>query len=102
MKKNQIEITYIINAGIPFKWECKVKDESIIKYIDKYVSKDENTNAQTGAPVHINYIFEGLKEGKTIITFQYVNFADNEVWEEEHYIATVNKNKKIEIQKKES
>ena len=29
-----------------------------------------------GGPVYINYIFKGLKEGKTIITFKYINIAN--------------------------
>ena len=95
LSTNQIEITYIVNAEIPFRWEPKVKDESIIKCVEKYIEKDENINTTTGKPVHINYVFEGLKRGKTTITFQYYNYID----EEEIYNIEVDSNKKITILK---
>ena len=98
--KNQTEITYKKSAGIPFRWECKIKDEDIVKYVENYVLKDENVGALCGAPIYINYVFEGLKEGKTIITFQYYNFADNYIDYEEKYDAVVDSNLKLIINKK--
>ena len=100
--KNQCEITYKISAGIPFRWDVKVIDESIVKYVSKYVLKDENKGSLCGAPVYINYIFEGLTEGETYVIFQLVNFGDNYIDREEKYIAKVDVNKKIKLIKVEN
>ena len=70
-----LELTYEINAGIPFKWEYEIEDESIVKFVKSYVVKDENTGAKTGASVYTNYVFEGLKEGTTTITFKTVSIT---------------------------
>ena len=29
----QLELTYKINAGIPFKWEHEIEDDSIVKFV---------------------------------------------------------------------
>ncbi len=70
-----LELTYEINAGIPFKWEYEIEDESIVKFVKSYVLKDENTGAKAGASVYTNYVFEGLKEGTTTITFKTVSIT---------------------------
>ena len=70
-----LELTYEINAGIPFKWEYEIEDESIVKFVKSYVVKDENTGAKAGASVYTNYVFEGLKEGTTTITFKTVSIT---------------------------
>ena len=97
---NQTEITYKISAGIPFRWEVEVEDESIIKYVEKYVLKDENVGGLCGAPVYINYVFEGIKEGETKVIFKCYNFADDYVSVEEEYIGIVDSNNKITISRK--
>ena len=74
---NELELTYEINAGIPFKWQYIIEDESIIEFVKSYVVRDDNKGGIVGASVYTNYVFRGLKEGTTTITFQYVNFTDN-------------------------
>lgn len=93
-----LEITYKLNAGIPFKWEVEVEDESIVKYVKSYVLKDENEKkALVGAPVYTNYVFKGLKKGTTTITFKLVNFADNYTSKEEKYKVKVDKDNNISL-----
>ena len=83
------------NAGIPFKWEYKIEDKSIVKLKDK---KSKSTNNHlAGGPIYETYIFEGLKEGKTIITFNFVNFTNNQIDKTEQYQIIIDKNKKITI-----
>lgn len=94
-QKNILELTYSINAGIPFKWEVEVEDKSIVKYVKNYVVKDENKGALVGAKVYKNYVFEGLKEGTTTIKFKYINFTDNIVSEEITHKVKVDENKNI-------
>ena len=87
----QFILTYKINAGIPFRWEYEIEDNSIIRFVNSYVLKDENKGALVGAPVYTNYVFEGIKEGTTVITFKYVNFVDNYVSSTEKHIVKVDK-----------
>lgn len=78
LKKNdskELELTYEINAGIPFKWVYEIEDESIVEFVKSYVVKDENTNGKVGASVYTNYVFKGLKEGETTITFKIVSIT---------------------------
>lgn len=75
----QLELTYEINAGIPYRWEIEIEDESIVKLDRKYVVKDDNTDGKVGGKVYTNYVFKGLKKGTTKIKFKYVNFTNNVV-----------------------
>ena len=92
----ELELTYKINAGIPFKWEYEIEDENTVEFVKSYILKDENTKkALTGAPVYTNYVFKGLKKGTTTITFKLVNFTDNTVHEERKHIINVDENLNI-------
>lgn len=71
----ELELTYEINAGIPFRWDYEIEDESIVSFVKSYVVKDENTGGKVGAPVYTNYVFKGLKEGTTTITFKTVSIT---------------------------
>ena len=39
LSKKRIILTYKISAGIPFKWEFEIKDESIVKFVKQYQIK---------------------------------------------------------------
>ncbi len=87
---NELELTYEINAGIPFKWQYVIEDESIVEFVKSYVIRDDNKGGLVGASVYTNYVFRGLKEGTTTITFQYVNFTNgNKIFEERKHIVRV-------------
>ena len=75
-----------MSAGIPFKRIYEIEDESIVKLVKSYISKDENTGGKVGAPVYTSYVFQGLKEGTTTITFKVVSLED------ENNIMSVDKN----------
>ncbi len=92
---NELEITKVISAGIPFKWEFEIEDSSIIEYANKYVIKDENKGGIVGAKVHTNYVFKGLKEGKTNIIFKLVNFTNNQVDTVDKHLVIVDTNLNI-------
>lgn len=94
---NKLELTYEINAGIPYRWEYEIEDESIVKFVKSYVIRDDNKDGIVGASIYTNYVFEGLKEGKTHITFKYVNFVDNIVEKEEKHTVRVDKRGKISL-----
>ena len=77
---------------IPFRWEYEIKDEDIVEFVRSYVVEDQNEKwALVGAPVITNYVFKGLKEGRTVIIFKYVNFVNNIVDKTEEHEVIVDK-----------
>ena len=94
----EIEITKVISAGIPFRWEYEIKDKDIVEFVRSYVIKDENTGGKVGAKVHTNYVFKGLKEGNTDITFRVVSITNEyEPYDETIYHIIVDKDLNIRI-----
>ena len=91
----ELELTYEINAGIPFKWEWEIENEEIAEFVKSYVVRDDNKGGIVGASVYTNYVFKGLKEGSTKITFKYVNFTTGEVFEEKTHVVKVDKDNNI-------
>ena len=91
----ELELTYEINAGIPFKREYEVEDNNIAEFARSYVVRDDNKCGIVGASVYTNYVFKGLKEGTTKITFKYVNFTTGEVFEERTHVVKVDKDNNI-------
>ena len=70
----ELELTYHTNSGVPYEWRYEIEDKSIAKFVKKYtLSEEKNVD---GGKIDINYVFKGLKKGKTNITFKYVN-VDN-------------------------
>ena len=55
-KPKYLELTYSINAGIPFKWEVEIEDETVAKLKKSYVTKNENKGAIVGGKVYTKYI----------------------------------------------
>ena len=88
----ELELTYEINAGIPFKWVYEIENPEIVEFVKSYVIKDENTNGKVGASVYTNYVFKGLKEGETTITFKIVSITGE-------YEDTSHKTHKVKVDK---
>ena len=99
-KKNpkELELTYKISAGIPFKWEFEIEDDSVVSFDRKYVVRNDNKGGIVGAHVYTNYVFKGLKEGDTTITFKVVSITGeyDEQVKEEHKVK-VDKNLHITL-----
>ena len=57
-KPKNLELTYKINAGIPFKWEYSIEDETVVKLKKSYITKNDNKGAKVGAPIYTKYIFQ--------------------------------------------
>ena len=94
----EIEITKVISAGIPFRWEYEIKDQDIVEFVRSYVVKDENSGGKVGAKVHTNYVFKGLKEGSTDITFRTVSITgEHDSFDETVYHIIVDKDLNIKI-----
>ena len=94
----QLELTYEINAGIPFRWEFEIEDESIVEFKKSYVIRNDNKGGLVGGKIVTNYVFVGKKEGVTKVTFKYVNFTDdNYPTKEEVHKIKVDKDKNISL-----
>ena len=92
-----LELTYKTNGGVPYKWEYKIEDESIVKLVEtKDITSKKDKNL-AGGPVYINYIFKGLNEGKTTITFEYVNIVDGSISKKDNVTVKVDKNRNISL-----
>ena len=93
----ELELTYKTNGGVPYKWEYKIEDESIVQFVKTKDITSVEDKKLDGGPVYINYIFKGVKEGKTTITFKYINIIDGSVEKEEKITVKVDKNKNISL-----
>lgn len=93
----ELELTYMTNGGVPYRWEYKIEDESIVEFVRNKDITSEEDKKLDGGPVYINYIFRGLKEGKTTITFKYVNIVDNSIERKEKVTVKVDKYKNISL-----
>lgn len=93
----ELELTYKTNGGVPYKWEYKIEDESIVEFVTTKDITSEKDKELDGGPVYTNYIFKGLKEGKTTITFKYASIIDGSVEKEEKITVKVDKSKNISL-----
>ena len=96
-ESKELELTYKTNGGVPYKWEYKIEDESIVEFVKTKDITSEEDKKLDGGPVYINYIFKGLKEGKTTIIFKYINITDNSIEKEEKVEVKVDKYKNISL-----
>ena len=97
-----IKISYETNYSLPFRYEYEIKDEDIVELVKKYTTDDTNGEIIDGAPVTTHYVFKGLKEGETTITFKSVSVENGSItWEEKKYIK-VDKENNISIIKNKS
>lgn len=92
-----IELTYKTNGGVPYKWEYQIEDESIAQFVEAKDITPEQEKKMVGATISTNYVFKGVKEGKTTITFKYVNIISNAVEKEEKVTVKVDKHKNISL-----
>ena len=93
----ELELTYKTNGGVPYKWEYEIEDKSIVEFVKTKDITSEEDKKLDGGPVYINYIFRGLKKGKTTITFKYVSEIDGSIEKEEKVKVKVDKNKNISL-----
>ena len=91
----ELELTYEINAGIPFRWEYEIGDKSVVEFVKSYVVRDDNKGGKVGASVYTNYVFKGLREGETTITFNLVSITNEFDTKTEKYKVRVDQNNNI-------
>lgn len=93
----KLELTYNTNAGVPYKWEYEIEDPTIVKFYKKYEIENENKNGLVGGKISTNYVFKGLKRGKTTITFKYIDIRTKKVEKEETINVRVDKFRNISL-----
>lgn len=92
----ELEITKRKSAGVPFKWTYVIEDPTIVECSRVYLLEDEKKSREKGAPIYNNYVFKGLKEGVTHVTFKFVSIVDKDYPpEEDTYTIKVDKNLNI-------
>lgn len=89
------EVVQSITGGIPYNWEYKIADTSIVKFKEEKEQSSEND--MTGGSEKISYTFESLKEGQTTITFELKSAIDDTVEETKKYSVVVDKDLNISI-----
>ena len=92
-----IELTMQTNGGVPYEWQYEIKDMDTVEFVKSYEIDNQNKNGIVGAPISINYVFKGLKEGKTTITFKYVSLSDGEIAQEKDFNIKVDNKKNISL-----
>ena len=95
-KKNKyLILNYEISAGIPFKWEFEIEDESIVEFVEKKTLKSKSRKPLCGGPVYTDYKFRGLKEGETKIIFKFVSITNEYDESREEHKVRVDKDNNI-------
>ena len=95
-KKGRLELVYSINAGIPFKWVYEIGDEDIVQFEESYQIRNDNTDGRSGGAIDTKYVFKGIKEGTTTITFKYMNI-DGTLEEEIIHHVSVDKDNNVTL-----
>lgn len=94
--RDTVDIKLMTNGGVPYEWEYKIEDESVVKLKNQY-SKDLDPELD-GGRVELHYVFEALKEGKTMIVFKYKSVTgEDDTMSEEKYLVNVDKDLNITI-----
>lgn len=97
-KNGEFEIIQKTNGGVPYKWEYSISNNNV-EYINSY-SQDKYKDKQlAGGPVEIHYIFKGLKQGESTITFNYVSITNNSIDKTIKYKIIVDENLKSIVTK---
>ncbi len=96
---DKVEEEHIIVSefgGAPFYWRYEVDNKNIAQLKETRVisESDEGTD---GGESKIEYIFEGLKKGKTTIKFESYDFVNDEVDETIVYEVQVDKDLNVKI-----
>ena len=97
MPQGEAEIVLETNGGVPYEWVYEIKDESIVEHVGV---KSKALDSSDGGEIEETHTFRAIKEGETMIVFNYKSFADEgEIWlHEKIYRAKVDKNLNLVIE----
>ena len=91
------EVVLKTKGGVSYLWEYMIENDGIIELEEK--ESEEKTRNVIGGEKEQHFVFKGLKEGTTTITFDHRNIVENNVTNTKKYKVTVNK--KLEVNIKE-
>ena len=91
------EVVLKTKGGVSYLWEYNIENNNIIELEEK--ESEEKTKNVVGGEKEQHFIFKGLKEGTTTITFDHRNIVENNVTNTKKYKVTVDK--KLEVNLKE-
>ncbi len=98
LNKNDDSIIITENGGTSSRWEYEIEDKTIVEFDKTNIISSSNNE---GGEIKTEYIFKGLKEGKTTIKFNHYDFVNDVIEETIVYEANVDKNLNIKISKVE-
>ena len=75
----EFEIVKETNGGVPLQWEYEIEDTSIVEFVKLTSEVPESDKYTAGGRVYQHYKFKTVKEGETIITFNYNWITSDEV-----------------------
>lgn len=97
--KKTAEIIIDTPGGIPYNWEYKIENTNIVKFSGSEEESNNDSNMM-GSGTKTHYLFEGVKQGTTTITFSLKSFLSDEVAETKTYQVVVNKDLSVTITEK--
>lgn len=77
-----------------YYWQYNIEDPSIVMYKYLATNKNESNNL-----TELKYTFSGLKEGNTVIVFEYVNASTGSVDQKIQYRVNVDNNLNVTIKR---
>lgn len=86
-ESRRLEITMILEKGN--RCEVTVGDEDVVRYVECY-SLNEKEDFDDGKE-HINFVFEGLNEGRTTVSIKCIDSTEDKVLTEEIFKVKVTK-----------
>ena len=102
VKSNSNIVQLYGNSSTGYVWQYSIKDESVVKVAEEKFEPDDKTGELDGSGGTYTWLFEGLKNGQTEITFNYLRPWESEVLESVTYVVTVDSDLNVVIKEKNS
>jgi inhibitor of cysteine peptidase len=96
--KETVEIDLESNPTTGYQWQYENDKEGIIKEVSNIYKEKDVSEEITGSGGTDVWIFEGLKEGSSQVTFNYLRSWEKEVAETKTFIFTVDKERNITVE----
>lgn len=100
VKSNSNIVQLYGNSSTGYIWQYSIKDENVVKVAEEKFEPDDKTGELDGSGGTYTWLFEGLKNGQTEITFNYLRPWESEVLESVTYVVTVDSDLNVIIKEK--
>ena len=102
VKSNSNIVQLYGNSSTGYIWQYSIKDENVVKVAEEKFEPDDKTGELDGSGGTYTWLFEGLKNGQTEITFNYLRPWESEVLESVTYVVTVDSDLNVVLKEKNS